>query len=188
MFATNLSFFAALLQCDTLKVLTLTQPWATLMAIGAKRIETRSWANGYQGPVAIHAAKGFPQWAEDTCGDEPFCSTLNEAGYPWRPGTKRNPRGLPLGQIVAVGWLDRVEHITQHYAVTTTERAFGNYDAGRSAWCFTQMYQLKTPIKARGSLGLWSWQPPESFWQEMQDAWDKERQVSLAGRSRPMGR
>ena len=27
-----------------MKALTLTQPWATLVAIGAKRIETRSWA------------------------------------------------------------------------------------------------------------------------------------------------
>ena len=27
-----------------MRVLTLTQPWATLVAIGAKRIETRSWA------------------------------------------------------------------------------------------------------------------------------------------------
>ena len=42
-----------------MKVLTLTQPWATLVAIGAKHIETRSWATSYRGPLAIHAGKGL---------------------------------------------------------------------------------------------------------------------------------
>ena len=41
---------------DAVKVLTLTQPWATLVAIGAKKIETRSWSASYRGPLAIHAA------------------------------------------------------------------------------------------------------------------------------------
>ncbi|KPV50187.1 hypothetical protein SE17_28415 [Kouleothrix aurantiaca] len=40
-------------------VITLTQPWATLVAIGAKQIETRSWATTYRGPLLIHAAQGL---------------------------------------------------------------------------------------------------------------------------------
>jgi hypothetical protein len=44
-----------------MKALTLTQPWATLVAIGAKTIETRSWPTSYRGPLAIHAAKGYPK-------------------------------------------------------------------------------------------------------------------------------
>jgi hypothetical protein len=136
----------------------------------------------YQGPLAIHAAKNFPEWAEDECDDEPFRSMLNEAGYPWQPGTKRNPRRLPLGQIVAVGWLDRVERITQNYAVTATERAFGNYAAGRYAWHFDKIYRLTTPIEARGSLGLWNWQPPESFWAEIQVQHEREHiTISIYG-------
>lgn len=43
-----------------MKALSLTQPWATLVAIGAKKIETRSWSTSYRGPVAIHASKGYP--------------------------------------------------------------------------------------------------------------------------------
>ncbi len=43
--------------------LTLTKPWATLVALGHKRIETRSWSTVYRGPIAIHAAKGLPRWA-----------------------------------------------------------------------------------------------------------------------------
>ena len=40
-----------------MKAITLWQPWATLLACGAKQYETRSWATEYRGPIAIHAAK-----------------------------------------------------------------------------------------------------------------------------------
>ncbi len=64
-----------------MKTLTLTQPWAQLIAIGAKRIETRSWGTKYRGPIAIHAAKGFPKWARETCLRSPFIEALNRANY-----------------------------------------------------------------------------------------------------------
>lgn len=38
-----------------MKALTLHQPWATLVAIGAKTVETRGWATKHRGPLAIHA-------------------------------------------------------------------------------------------------------------------------------------
>jgi hypothetical protein len=41
------------------KALTLTEPYASLVARGVKRIETRSWSTSYRGPIAIHAAAGF---------------------------------------------------------------------------------------------------------------------------------
>lgn len=41
---------------EGVKTLTLLQPWASLVACGAKKIETRSWATKYRGPLAIHAA------------------------------------------------------------------------------------------------------------------------------------
>jgi hypothetical protein len=39
-----------------MKALTLWQPWASLLACGAKKYETRSWATSYRGLIAIHAA------------------------------------------------------------------------------------------------------------------------------------
>jgi hypothetical protein len=39
------------------KALTVRQPWASLIACGAKTIETRSWRTSYRGPIAIHAGK-----------------------------------------------------------------------------------------------------------------------------------
>ena len=42
-----------------MKALPVTQPYATLVALGAKHIETRSWSTRYRGPLAIHAGKGL---------------------------------------------------------------------------------------------------------------------------------
>ena len=39
-----------------MKVLTLHQPYASLIASGLKTIETRGWNTKYRGPLAIHAA------------------------------------------------------------------------------------------------------------------------------------
>ncbi|HVT78326.1 MAG TPA: ASCH domain-containing protein [Acidimicrobiales bacterium] len=40
-----------------MKALTLHEPWATDVAEGRKRIETRGWSTRYRGPLAIHAAR-----------------------------------------------------------------------------------------------------------------------------------
>lgn len=44
-----------------MKAITLWQPWASLIACGAKTIETRSWGTPYRGPLAIHASKRMNQ-------------------------------------------------------------------------------------------------------------------------------
>jgi len=38
-----------------MKAITIYQPWASLIACGAKRFETRSWATNHRGIIAIHA-------------------------------------------------------------------------------------------------------------------------------------
>lgn len=46
-----------------MRVLTVRQPWASLIALGVKTIETRSWSTDYRGPLAIHAAATWaPGW------------------------------------------------------------------------------------------------------------------------------
>lgn len=38
-----------------MKAITLHQPWAQLVALGVKTIETRSWSTSYRGQLVIHA-------------------------------------------------------------------------------------------------------------------------------------
>lgn len=42
-----------------MKVLTIKQPWATLIMQGYKRFEFRSWQTKYRGDLLIHAGKGI---------------------------------------------------------------------------------------------------------------------------------
>jgi len=147
------------------KALTLTQPWATLVAIGAKRIETRSWATKYRGPFAIHAAKAFPRGARDLVWRMPFSAVLCRV---FRVGTEEEIIAkLPRGAVLATcRLLDCVptEHIDAKTCpfrglMTAQERAFGDYYPRRFAWILDNVQQLPESIPAKGALSLWEWNP-----------------------------
>lgn len=166
-----------------MKVITLTQPWATLVAIGAKQIETRTWETLYRGPLAIHAAKGYGKGGlkahKELCGSEPFCSILNDACArhyaPYR-GLKELVEHpfMPMGAIVATCdlvtvmptiWITATGRTTVHgfpdpkeYVLTDQERAFGDYTPGRFAWLLANVRALPEPIPAKGALGLWKYE------------------------------
>ena len=154
-----------------MKALTSTQPWATLVAIGAKKIETRSWSTPYRGPLAIHAAKRIPKEYDSLWLDEPFLSVLHSAGIVsispsdllavFGGGTKYQLHAdkLHLGCVVATCKLARIDKIGDGYwkYITRNERAFGDYTAGRFAWVLEDIQSLPEPIPARGALGLWDW-------------------------------
>ena len=130
-----------------MKAITLTQPWATLMAIGAKTLETRGWATKYRGPIAIHAAKA---WDSSDCEHEPFRSVLMAAGY------DRDEK-IPRGAILAIAEL--VNCIPTTYASFVNrpphEEEFGNYGPGRYAFDMRNVFRLVEPIPCRGALSLW---------------------------------
>lgn len=131
-----------------MKALSLWQPWATLIAIGAKQWETRSWNTQYRGDVLIHASKN--ESALDVCSQSPFCAALVAAGY---PNARRDlPRGkaLCVAELVAVLTTEEVRG-----SISTMERDFGNYANGRYAWKFENIRRLIHPFDLRGQQGLW---------------------------------
>ena len=147
-----------------MKALTLTQPWATLVAIGAKRIETRSWNTAYRGPLAIHAAKGFPADARDFL----YAKIVLELLAPYFSAEIPLDKQLPRGCMVATCSIEDIlpmestgclAGIFENYPELDTEqeRAFGNYDTGRWAWVLTNIKPLKVPLPVTGALGLWNW-------------------------------
>lgn len=146
-----------------MKALTLTQPWASLVAIGAKRIETRSWATNYRGPLAIHAAKGLPNEAKVLFLCTPFHEVLTKAGFQishmlMAPPKGIQPHNLPLAAVVATCKLSDclpTEEVFRQYGATRYEREFGDYTPGRWAWVLSNIVALPAPIPARGALGLW---------------------------------
>lgn len=168
-----------------MKVLTLTQPWATLVAIGAKKIETRSWATHYQGPLAIHAAKGFPgdcrRLAESKKFMAPIIKAFEEGVFPW---TVIYQTGVILTTCELITCVEITKHpqqVTHRYMKTEIgedghlyfnfcaedldifvpppepELSFGDYTPGRFAWILDKIQPLSQPIPAKGSLGLWEY-------------------------------
>lgn len=125
-----------------MRALSLTQPWATAVAIGIKQYETRSWSTSFRGLIAIHAAKGFPKWARE------FASLEYSLG--------RLPERLPLGAIVATARIAGVFHVEEIApGVSAIERLYGDYSAGRYAWQLEDVNALPEPIPCRGALSLW---------------------------------
>ena len=63
-----------------MKLISLWEPWATLMALGAKKVETRSWDTNYRGLLAIHASKGGLRMdtLESICFQKHFYEALSD--------------------------------------------------------------------------------------------------------------
>lgn len=141
--------------------ITIWQPWATLIAIEAKRYETRSWTRDYRGPLAIHAATKWNRYLRELCQERPFADVLARAGY-------NNPDDLPLGKVVAVvDWVGshRSEDLLpQLYKSQNKQEArFGDYSAGRYGWEFCNVRKLAEPVTAVGRQQLWTWEIPSEI-------------------------
>lgn len=134
--------------------LSLYQPWASLVACGAKRFESRSWETSYRGWLAIHATKQFPADAQELCYLEPFKSAL------W-PGATGVVAPLPRGAIVAVCRLagcapTDTALVREQWALPLSdERAFGDFSPGRYAWNLCDVRPLPEPLPCVGARGLW---------------------------------
>jgi len=148
----------------TIKAQSLWQPWAHLIAVGAKRYETRNWRTDYRGPVAIHAAQHWTVRMALQCYEEPFFKILSRAGtrFPARcDHTKLQTLGLDFGAIIAVAELvdiQRTEHILPQLG--PQEIAFGDFRHGRFAWLYENAVRLDNPMPCIGKQRLFN-APPE---------------------------
>ena len=116
-----------------MKGLSLTQPWASLVDIKAKRLETRSWRTDYRGPLVICAAKGYPKWAQETYLEKPFLDALS----PHFSNARELPTGAALCLVnllacVKTTELYRLDAI--RFKIDAHEIHFGDFSEGRYAW------------------------------------------------------
>jgi hypothetical protein len=148
-----------------MKAISLWQPWASAMALGVKRIETRSWETKYRGPLAIHAAKKRDAEVRDAietliplcprlAGDLPYGAIVGACNLiACVPMTLKDDGYAHLGKFV--------EPSAYEALLTDLERAFGNYEPGRWAWITDSMIALPEPIPFRGAQGFFEWTPQE---------------------------
>lgn len=137
-----------------MKALTIWQPYATLIATGAKEHEWRGWRPPAAVPpgtrIAIHAAKtdahlGLTRrW--------PFAGLLERAAD---AGQIDEPATLPLGAFVASAVLAEVIP-SEAREWSDVEAALGAPGPGRYAWRLEGVRALNVPVPFRGAQGLWT--------------------------------
>lgn len=131
---------------DKMKVLSLREPWATLIKDNIKMIETRSWKTSYRGELYIHAS--LTKLSKDTRNNKKIMNLVKDMP-------------LSYGNIICKCTLEDCIYMTKEYVdkmkkENPTEYMCGDYREGRYAWILKDIEALDKPIPAKGQLGIWN--------------------------------
>lgn len=130
-----------------MKVLTLREPWASLIGKKIKTIETRSWLTNYRGELYIHAGKS----KVPTNNERINCLSKYLDDEPFQYGNI----------FLRCNLVDCVP-IDETYASFVKENAPINYDCGdytpgRYAWILEDVTHI-APKPAIGRLSIWNYE------------------------------
>ncbi len=130
-----------------MKVITIKQPWATLIAEGIKKVEFRTWKTNYRGELYIHAGKGIDKKAIEEFKD------LNLS--------------YPQGQIIAKCELVdciKIDKEEKEKLKKENSRIYKNAieHTGKMEYGFLLKNVEKiNPISAKGKLSFWEYKKDE---------------------------
>ena len=128
-----------------MKVLSLIEPYASLIKAGVKKIETRSWSTNYRGELYIHASMTHMNKANSGLLDLLDDKNLGYGNI------------LCKCKLVDCVYMDEefVEHIR---GSNNIEYMCGGYSVGRYAWILEDIEVLDNPICVKGHLGIWNYE------------------------------
>lgn len=129
-----------------MKVLSIKEPFASLIKNKIKFIETRSWKTNYRGEIYIHAS--IRSWKILTERDEKLKKLLKD-------------NTLQYGNIICKCNLVDCVYMTKEYVENIKnnnpqEYLCGDFQEGRYAWVLDNIESIE-PIKAKGVLGIWNY-------------------------------
>lgn len=128
-----------------MKLLSIKEPYATLLMKQIKHIETRSWKTNYRGEIYIHVSG---KTLEKTAKENKKIQELI--------------KDIPMnyGYIICKGNLVDCIYMDKEYLKKIKkdkiEHLLGDYQEGRYAWIINDIKPVK-PIKAKGQLGIWNY-------------------------------
>jgi len=131
-----------------MKVLSLTEPYASLIYYKKKKIETRSWKTNYRGELFIHASK--TKIKKEDFENPKFVSLFQDLE-------------LHFGTIICKCQLTDVILMTQEFIDEMKqndpiEYLCGDYQVGRYAWILEDITPLSQSIYVKGRLGIWNYE------------------------------
>lgn len=133
------------LRGDNMRVLSIKEPFATLIKDGVKRIETRSWKTNYRGELYIHASLT----KKDITDRHELLELVKDKTFSY-------------GYIICRCKLKDCVYMTKDFVEDIRnnhhqEYICGIYTEGRYAWVLDEIEILDKPIPAKGKLGIWNY-------------------------------
>lgn len=123
-----------------MKVLTLKQPWATLVAEGIKKYEFRSWKTNYRGKILIHAGIGIDK----------------EAMKKFAGLNLTFPSKKILAEVEIVDCLFLDDELNKKI-ISENNMAYGNKKREGYAWMLDNIKKINYEKEINGKLGLWNY-------------------------------
>ncbi len=125
-----------------MKVLTIKQPWATLIMSGLKEYEFRGWKTKYRGKILIHAGKSL----EKEYAEKFKCYSFEY------------PLGVILGEATLVDCI-KVDENFNNELRNINPLVYGRSNHVENyAWKLEDIVIYEDPIPVKGQLGLWNYE------------------------------
>ena len=125
-----------------MKVLTIKQPWASLIIEKYKKYEFRSWKTNYRGKILIHAGM----------------SIENDALLKFKNYNLEYIKGAIIGEAEIVDCI-LVDEKFNNQLIQIDKVVYGkNNHATTYAWELKNIKKYEKPIYIKGKLGLWNYE------------------------------
>lgn len=129
-----------------MKVISIIEPWASLIKEGIKEIETRSWKTNYRGKIYIHASLKKVSKKDERINN--LVSLLKDKDFKY---------GHIIAEAELVDCIYMDEQFLKEIKKNNQEYICGEYSLGRYAWKLSNIKVLDKPIPAKGNLGIWNY-------------------------------
>lgn len=130
-----------------MKVLSIKEPWATLIASKQKYIETRSWKTSYRGELYIHVSKKQINNKDEKIQELLKLLATQEMNY-----------GKIICKCELVDCIYMDEKFINEIKQNKQEYICGDYQVGRYAWILEKTELMQPKINAKGKLNIWNFE------------------------------
>lgn len=129
-----------------MKVLTIKEPFASLLSQEKKRIETRSWKTNYRGELYIHA--GLKKINQKDIRTQQLLELLDD---------KEMKYGYIIAKCELKDCIEMNESFLKEIDKHPQEKMCGEFQPGRYGWVIENVQILEHPISAKGKLSIWTY-------------------------------
>ena len=129
-----------------MKVISIKEPFASLIMLGIKNIETRSWKTNYRGEIYIHASLTNSKIDEER--KEKLLKLL--------PDNFEFNKGYIICKAKLIDCVYMDDKYIEKIKKDKINYLCGRYEVGRYAWILENV-EVIDKIPAKGKLGIWNY-------------------------------